>query len=126
MKKVLIIEDNDEMRAFEKKLLESVGYEVLLSTDAKEGTTLAIEKQPHLIIMDIRLPSKKRGIGAARILRNHEATAHIPIIFVTAYSQGEETKEVQNISNCGYLSKPFDNKELLAIVKRYLEPRQEP
>ena len=119
-KKILIIEDDDSMRGLEKKLLEAHGFEVLEATTAKEGTDLAINNNPDLILMDIRLPSKKRGIGAAKILRSHEQTANIPIVFVTGYNRGEDTAEVQNIPNCGYIVKPFENEDFLATINRYL------
>ncbi|MBN3040889.1 MAG: response regulator [Candidatus Omnitrophica bacterium] len=120
-KKILIIEDDKSMRFLEKKLLESNGYEVIEACDAKEGNKMAIDEQPDLILMDIRLPSKKRGIGAARIIRNQKETSHIPILFVTAYSKGEQTKEVQNIPNCGYITKPFDNSQFLNSIKELIK-----
>lgn len=119
-KKILIIEDDGSIRRLERKLLEAHGYEVIESKEAKEGTALAIAEKPDLILMDIRLPSKKRGIGAARILRKHHETRDIPIVFVTGYQQGEETKEVANIPNCSYITKPFENKDLLGVIAKYL------
>jgi len=118
-KRILIVEDNEDARWMTKVFLESEGHEVLESGDARGGIALAISEIPDLIIMDIRLPSKKRGIGAARIIRRKESTRDIPIIFVTAYTQGPETKEVRNISNCGYLVKPFDMKDLLRMIEEY-------
>jgi len=121
-KKILIIEDDDSMRKLERKVLEAHGYEVLEAKNAKEGTALATAEQPNLIVMDIRLPSKKRGIGAARILRSQEATSRIPIVFVTGYRKGEETKEVTNIPNCGYITKPFENEDFLRIIGQFIQP----
>lgn len=119
-KRILIIEDDYSMRTLEKKILESSGYEVLEATNGKEGTALAIKEKPDLILMDIRLPSKKRGIGAARLIRRAPETSHIPIVFVTCYTKGEDTREVTNIPNCGYLTKPFEIPEFLDTVKKYL------
>ena len=119
-KKILIIEDDDSMRILEKKILESNGYVVLEATDGKEGIALAVREKPDLILMDIRLPSKKRGIGAARIIRNTPEIGHIPIIFVTCYTKGEETAEVTNIPNCGYLAKPFEIPEFLKTIEEYI------
>ena len=117
---VLIIEDDDSMRILERRILESSGYEVLEADNGKTGTTLAIKEKPDLILMDIRLPSKKRGIGAARIIRSTEETKDIPIIFVTCYTKGEETSEVSNISKCGYLTKPFEIPDFISKIKEYL------
>lgn len=120
-KTILVVEDNNEMRRLEVEALEGAGYETLEAANAKDGIALSLEKKPDLILMDIRLPSKKRGIGAARIVRNNEDTSHIPIIFVTAYAMGKETNEVKNIPNCGYLTKPFEIQALLDEVEQFLE-----
>lgn len=117
-KRVLIIEDNKEIRLLEEKLLERFGYEVLEAADAKEGMRLAKEAKPDIVIMDIRLPSKKRGIGAARILRGQDQTKDIPIIFVTGCDIKAVAGEIKNISKCGYVSKPFRVEDLLAEIER--------
>ncbi|MFH1665071.1 MAG: response regulator [Candidatus Omnitrophota bacterium] len=117
---ILIVEDNYECRRMEKDILAAAGYDVLEAKDAKTGIALAQEKIPDLIIMDIRLPSKKRGIGAVKILRKDKETSHIPVIFVTGYAQGEQTTEVRNIDNFSYLVKPFEPKTLVDEVKKYI------
>jgi CheY-like chemotaxis protein len=122
MKKViLIIEDDDDFRLIEKTCLEKMGYEIIEASSAEDGIDLAIEKKPDLILMDIRLPYKKRGIGAARILRNNEDTRDIPIIFVTAYAAGEYADEIGHIPNCGYITKPFEWHVLEEKIKGYIK-----
>jgi twitching motility two-component system response regulator PilH len=120
MKKILIVEDDESMAFLEKKLLTAHGYEVVSASNAKDGLEAAAKERPDLILMDVRLPSKKRGIGTARILRNQEETRGIPIVFVTGYSQGQETKEVQNITNSSYIIKPFENDDLLKVIASYI------
>ena len=120
-KRILIIEDDFEMRRLEKDLLETAGYEVLESGNAKDGVKLAVKEKPDLVLMDVRLPSKKKGIGAARILRNDEGTRDIPIIFVTAYAEGENTREIKNITGCEYITKPFHVRAFVKMVKRYIK-----
>lgn len=118
-KRILIVEDNSDVRQMERDLLESNGYQVIEADNAKDGIRLALEEIPDLIIMDIRLPNKKRGIGAARIIRANEKTKDIPIVFVTAYAEGEHTKEISNIPNCGFIAKPFHLETFIEeIVKR--------
>jgi two-component system cell cycle response regulator DivK len=120
-KRILVVEDDFEMRKLEKELLETAGYEILEAGNAKDGIAVAVKERPDLILMDIRLPSKKRGIGAARILRKDERTRGIPIIFVTGYTEGEDTEEVKNIANCEYVTKPFRMRALLKAVKRHVK-----
>ena len=119
-KRILIIEDDADMRLIEKEILDGAGYEVLESDNAKDGIELAVKEKPDLILMDIRLPYKKKGIGAAKIIRNNEKTRHIPIIFVTGYSIWEQSQEVKSISNCGYLTKPFEIRTFLKYIEYYL------
>lgn len=119
-KRILIVEDEPEFRQLEREILELKGYEIIEASNAKEGIETAIREKPDLILMDVRLPCKKRGVGTARILRNHEATRDIPIIFVTAYFN-ECSDELQNVPNCGYISKPFSVRAFQDMIKEYLE-----
>ena len=118
-KRILIVEDEPEFRKLEREILELMGHEVIEAGDAKEGIETAIREKPDLILMDVRLPCKKRGIGTARILRNNEVTRDIPIIFVTAYLD-ECNDEVQNVPNCGYITKPFSVRAFQDMIKEYL------
>ena len=121
MKNVLIIEDNEDMRALERSVLEERGYKVLEAGNAKDGIALALEAVPDVILMDIRLPSKKRGIGAAKILRENKKTRNVPIIFVTGYAEVKDSAEVQHITNCSYLTKPVKLDDLIKEVGKYTE-----
>lgn len=116
-KTILIIEDNNAMRDVETEILIGAGYHVLEAGTAKEGIELALNNPVDLVLLDIRLPSKKRGIGTAKILRSKDATKDVHIIFVTGYHEGEYAKEVASISNHSYMTKPFDFGELLKKIK---------
>ncbi len=120
-KKILIVEDDADFRQIEKKLLEDMGYEIIEASNAKSGVRLAIENKPDLILMDMRLPYKKRGIGAARMLRKNDDTRDIPIIFVTGYAPGEYANDVRHIPNCGYLTKPFERHVFEEKIKEFIK-----
>ena len=119
-KRILIIENEAEMRLLEKDILNTAGYEVLEADNAKDGIELALKEKPDLILMDIRLPYKQRGIGTAKIIRNNEKTGDIPIIFVTAYPMWEQSEEVKSISNCGYITKPFKIRVFVEYIRKYI------
>ncbi|MEE8360006.1 MAG: response regulator, partial [Candidatus Omnitrophota bacterium] len=68
-KRILIVEDDPDLRLIEKTQLEAAGYSVIESDNASDGISMAIKEKPDVIIMDVRLPYKKRGIGAAKIIR---------------------------------------------------------
>jgi len=120
-KKILIVEDKLAPRELEKDILISAGYEVLESKTANGGVLSAINDMPDLVLMDVRVPYKTRGISAAKQIRANEKTKHIPIIFVTAYPIWEETEIVKSISNCGYVTKPFEIDDLLECIKKFLK-----
>ncbi len=120
-KTILIVDDNDSVRSVEKDLLEAHGYTVLEADTARDAIEKAIGNRVDLVIMDIRLPNKKRGIGAAKILRKNEKTSDVPIIFVTGYSEGKDAEEISGIPNHVYLMKPFKVSELLGIIKEKLK-----
>jgi len=81
--KILIVEDNPANLKLGVFLLQSAGHAVLTATDAETGLTLAQDKQPHLILMDIQLPGMD-GLEAIALLKLNEATRNIPVIALTA------------------------------------------
>lgn len=117
-KRILIVEDDQIVRNVEKRFLEMQGFEILEADNAKDGIALAIANNPDLIIMDIRLPCKKKGIGAALLIRKNEKTQNTPIIFVTGYAEGQDTKVIKNIPNCDYVSKPIDFPVFLQAINK--------
>ena len=119
-KKILIIEDDEAMRLLEKTVLEERGYDVSEAGNAKDGIAMAIENVPDAILMDIRLPSKKRGIGAAKMLRDNDKTRDVPIIFVTGYTGAEDSTEIKHITNSSYILKPFELDSLIKEIKKYI------
>ena len=119
--RILIVEDDPDQRLLEKAQLESAGYSVIESDNAKDGINMAIGEKPDAIIMDVRLPYKKKGIGAARIIRSSVEGRDIPIIFVTACSTLEESKEIKNIPRSVYLLKPYDAAMLIKHIEGMLK-----
>lgn len=90
-KKVLLIEDSNEIGSALKELIEIEGYEVILANRAFVGRKLALTIGPDLIIIDVRLPEGD-GIELARELRAEAETAETPIICVSSYIQGLEAE----------------------------------
>ncbi len=117
-KRILIVENDPGVRDVEKRFLEMQGFDVLEADNAKDGVELATTNTPDMIIMDIRLPCKKKGIGAALLIRNNEKTRNTPILFVTGYAQGQDSNEINNLQNCEYLTKPIDFQEFLHTTKK--------
>lgn len=123
MTKILLIEDNKEMRENTAEILELSNYEVLTASNGKEGIEKAKSVLPHLIICDIMMPELD-GYGVLRVLGKLPETAGIPFIFLTAKSEKEDFRKGMSMGADDYLTKPFDDVELLDIVELRLRKNQ--
>ncbi|MEO1514747.1 MAG: response regulator [Bacteroidota bacterium] len=120
MKTLLIIEDNEDVRENLQELLELSNYEVFAAPNGREGAKLAIAKQPDLILCDVMMPQLD-GYGVLRILSAREETADIPFIFLTAKSEQVDFRKGMNLGADDYITKPYDDVELLNAVEMRLK-----
>lgn len=116
--KILIIEDNVHNMKFVSNLLEMSGYEILRADNAESGIAIARDELPALILMDIQLPGMD-GITATKILKDEEMTGNIPIIAMTSFAMKGDREKVIEAGCDTYITKPFNYKELLQIVKSF-------
>ena len=118
MKKILIIEDNDEIRENTAELLGLHNYNVFTAEEGSEGFDLAKKHSPDIILCDIMMPETD-GIRFLKLARNDDAVRDIPLIF---FSAGTAMPEVQqNLAKAanGFLKKPFTEEELLKAIARF-------
>ncbi len=120
MKKVLIIEDNTEVRENIAEILELADYETLMAANGKQGVELATTQLPDLIICDIMMPELD-GYGVLKILGKKESTRNIPFIFLTAKGERSDLRKGMNLGADDYLIKPFDDTDLLDTVQIRLD-----
>jgi CRP-like cAMP-binding protein/CheY-like chemotaxis protein len=116
MKKILIIEDNKEVRENTAEILELAGYKAITGENGKVGVDLAKKENPDLIICDVMMPELD-GFGVLHVLGKNPATASIPFIFLTAKAEKEDMRKGMNLGADDYLTKPFDDLELLDAVE---------
>ena len=102
---ILVVEDNQSNMEFVTFLLESAGHSVLGATNAEAGLTLARERLPALILMDIQLPGMD-GLQATMQLKQHEATSAIPVIALTALAMKGDEQRILAAGCDGYIAKP--------------------
>lgn len=114
--RLLVVEDDAELRFILAVHLRATGFEVLEAGDGAAGARLAQEKQPDLILMDIGLPVMD-GITVTRMLKEDPRTAAIPIVMLTARSSTQDVVRGLEAGVQEYLAKPFDVAELLARVR---------
>lgn len=119
MKKILVIEDNNEVRENLAEILELSGYEVLAAEDGTVGVDLAVNHLPDLILCDVMMP-KLDGFGVLNILSKRPETADIPFIFLTAKAEKSDFRRGMNLGADDYVTKPFYKDELLAVVEMRL------
>ena len=112
---ILIIEDNDKNRKLARDVLQFKGYRTIEAETGEAGVALAIEQKPDLILMDYQLPGID-GIEAFRRIRGDAATAHIPIVAVTASAMPEEAKKMKDAGFDGFQTKPLNIKEFTQAV----------
>ncbi|MEW6769932.1 MAG: response regulator [Bacillota bacterium] len=120
-KTVLIIEDNSTNAKLVRDVLELQGYTTLVARTAWYGISLAKEKKPDLITMDIGLPEID-GLTAVEILKADPDTANIRILAVTAYAMEGDAEKCIAAGCDAYLSKPLSINGFLTAVKQFLGP----
>ena len=120
MKKILIIEDNEEVRENTSEILELSNYKVFTAENGKIGVEIAKKEKPDLIVCDIMMPVLD-GYGVLHLLSKNEETSGIPFIFLTAKSEKTDFRKAMDLGADDYLTKPFDGTELLNSVKARLE-----
>jgi CRP-like cAMP-binding protein len=116
MKKILLIEDNKNMRENTMEILSLANYQVCAAENGKSGVKMAIEEKPDLIICDIMMPELD-GYGVLYMLSQHPSTAGIPFIFLTAKTEKADIRKGMSLGADDYLTKPFDGMDLLATIE---------
>ncbi len=123
MTKVLIVEDNDDIRESIVEILELSGYSVQAASNGKLGVDLAIKNIPDLILCDIMMPEMD-GYGVIEALNNHPDTRATPFIFLTAKSERTDVRRGMELGADDYLTKPFDAAELLGAIESRLKKKE--
>jgi len=120
MKTILVIDDEDDLRAMVVKALKAEGFETIEADNGSSALTLARNRHPDLIISDVIMDSGS-GFMLQELLREDPATASIPLILMSGHAK--HVGAWQSDSATEYLAKPFGLLELLASVARKLGPK---
>lgn len=119
MKKILVIEDNLEVRENLEEILELSGYEVIAAEDGKVGVEKALSNMPDLILCDVMMPQLD-GFGVLNILSKRTETSSIPFVFLTAKAEKTDFRRGMNLGADDYITKPFYKDELLSVIETRL------
>lgn len=120
MKKILIIEDNKDVRENTADLLELAGYETATAANGKLGVEIAEKLLPEVILCDIMMPELD-GFEVLEVLTKNNKTASIPFIFLTAKTEKTDMRKGMNLGADDYLTKPFSEMELLEAIESRLK-----
>lgn len=116
MKTILLIEDNDDIRENTAEILELTGYSVMTAENGKIGVEKALQNRPDLVICDIMMPVLD-GYGVLHIFNKNPQLAGIPFIFLTAKTERMDFRKGMELGADDYLTKPFDESELLSAIE---------
>jgi CRP/FNR family transcriptional regulator, cyclic AMP receptor protein len=119
MKKILLIEDNDEVRENTAEILELSNYKVFTAPNGKDGVEIGFRELPDLIVCDIMMPVLD-GYGVLHMLSKNPQTSAIPFIFLTAKSEKSDFRKGMEMGADDYITKPFDGIELLNAIEARL------
>ena len=118
-KLILIVEDEPKNLTLLRDLLQVSGYETIEATNGKQVVELARSQKPALILMDIMMPEMD-GLEATRILKADADTKHIPVLALSSFAMKGDQERILQAGCDGYLAKPFDIKQLLKQMAKYL------
>ena len=122
-KKILIVDDEQDLLTVLKGGLAEEGYHVITADNGKDALNLAKSKHPDFIILDILMPDLK-GNEVAMMLRVDPDTKDIPVIFLTGMFPKEGYEEGgRTMGSYLLLTKPYDIKELVAAIKKFMEKK---
>lgn len=121
--KILVIEDNQDVRENLIELLSLSGFDVEGAENGKIGVKKALQLLPDLILCDIMMPELD-GYGTLQILSKHPETLKIPFIFLSAKTERESIRKGMNLGADDYITKPFEESELITAIENRLKKHQ--
>jgi DNA-binding response OmpR family regulator len=119
---ILVADDETDLRELVAYRLTRAGYRVVEARDGEEALRLALAQPPELVVSDVMMP-KLDGYDLTRRLRAEEATRRLPVILLTSRAQEADVARALDAGADGYLTKPFNPEELLAVVRAILGRR---
>lgn len=122
MKRILVIEDESDVREIILDILEAEEFEVRGAENGRDGVELAKEYLPDLVICDVMMPEMD-GYDVLKTLRQNKNTSTIPFIFLTAKATRENLRYGMNLGADDYLTKPFSRKDLLNAISSRIQKK---
>ena len=118
-KRILVVEDQEDLRAILRDLLTATGYEVIEAVDGAEGVAKAKAERPDLVLMDIQMPVLD-GYEATRQIKALPVLAAIPIIAVSSFAMKGDEEKARGSGCDDYVTKPYSPVQLLGLIRVFL------
>ena len=119
MKRILVIEDNENNLYLMRFMLEKNGYQVIEVREGIAGVEMALKEKPDLVIMDIQLPDIN-GLEATRRIRAAEKEAKMSIVAVTSYAMVGDKEKALAAGCTGYIEKPINPVTFIGTIQKFL------
>ena len=119
-KKILVIEDEPHISNLVKVIMEKNGFDVLQAFIGSEGMHMARTEKPNLIILDVMMPNMD-GFEVAETLKGMKETKNVPIIMLSSAAQFKDRVRGLDVGAIDYITKPFDQDELVAKVNEHIK-----
>ncbi len=119
MTKILIAEDERDIRDLITFTLRYNGYDVVAATNGEEALDMTIKERPDLVILDVRMP-RMTGYEVCRKIKTHQDVRQIPVVFLSAKGQEAEVQAGMEAGAIDYILKPFSPDQLVARIKDLL------
>jgi two-component system, cell cycle response regulator DivK len=117
--KILVIEDNEQNLYLTTFILEKHGYQVIQAREGGEGTRIASQVKPDLILLDIQLPEMD-GYQVAQALRSNPVLDSVPIVAVTSYAMTGDRERILAAGCTGYIEKPINPTTFASEIEQHL------
>jgi two-component system cell cycle response regulator DivK len=123
VKKILVVEDNQDNREMVIKVLKHNGYQVIEAVHGEEAVKRAKAEKPDLILLDLYIP-KMDGYEVTRRLKGDQELQYIPIIALTAHAMKGDREKALAAGCDGYIAKPINVRELPKQIQHFLSPNR--
>ncbi len=116
MARILIAEDERDIRDLISFTLRFAGHEVIATSNGEEALNTALQEIPDLILLDVRMP-RMTGYEACKQIKTAASTRHIPVVFLSAKGQESEVQTGMDVGAAEYIVKPFSPDQLTERVR---------
>ena len=122
MKRVLIVEDQADIRKLIRMTLEFEDYEIHEASDGAAGLRIARDIKPDLMLLDVMMPGELDGLQVCHHIKSDAATRDMRVVLLTARGQARDREVGREVGADEYLVKPFSPLQLIATLQRLLAP----